>query len=222
MRRFCFIALSLSVLWVLILSVPNKSWADNDAVKGEYVEVRTASVFAGACHYNGELTTTGRDALIAWNVKSGKWQGVELAGVRAVAVVTANENLANNTAMREAEIVIGDNASDAQSFAMLNALRTRYADTLGKIISVRRGPLSFAHEGKAYSVQANRFAAIAVEAMPDDLCCKMPQLVWYSPLFPLEHRKVGYTTKAVFEGSSVGEPWQRSGENSAFYGSFSF
>ena len=222
MRRFLFVAICLTLLSVLIVSVPNNSRAETDLVKGEYVEVRTASVFAGACHYNGELTTSGRDALIAWNVKSGKWQGVELAGVRAVAVVNATENLADSNALRESEIIIAESASDAQSRAMLNALTTQYASALGKIIEVRRGPLSFEHKGKAYSVRANRFASIDIEAMPDDLCCKMPQLVWYSPLFPIENRKVGYTTKALYEGGPVSDPWQRSGENSAFYGSFSF
>lgn len=222
MRRFLLVAISVGVLSGMGAIVAPNSRAGTDIVKGDYVEVRTASVFAGACHYNGELTTSGRDALIAWNVKSGKWQGVELAGVRAIAIVSATENLADSNASRESEIIIGEDSSDAQSRAILNALRNRYATTLGKIISVRRGPLSFQHEGKAYSVRANRFASIEVEAMPDDLCCKMPQLVWYSPLFPIENRKVGYTTKASFEGGSVGDPWQRSGENSAFYGSFVF
>ena len=156
MRRLLFVAICLTLLSILIGSVPNNSRAETDAVKGDYVEVRTASVFAGACHYNGELTTSGRDALIAWNVKSGKWQGVGLAGVRAVAIIKATENLADINAAREAEIIIGEDASDAQSRAMLNALRTRYANSLGKIIEVRRGPLSFEHEGKAYSVRANR------------------------------------------------------------------
>jgi len=200
---------------------PN-SRAETEAVKGEYVEVRTASVFAGACHYNGELTTSGRDALMAWNVKSGKWEGVDLAGVRAVAIVSAAENLADNNAQRQSEIIIGETASAAQSRAMLAALKSRYVTSLGKIISVRRGPLTFEHQGKAYSVRASKFASIDIEAMPDDLCCKMPQLVWYSPLVPLENRKVGYTTKALYEGGDVCDPWQRSGENSAFYGNFAF
>src|ERR1700722_1556209 len=39
-------------------------------IKGDYVEARTASVFAGACHYNGEVMITGRDAVMAWNVTS--------------------------------------------------------------------------------------------------------------------------------------------------------
>jgi hypothetical protein len=48
----------------------------------------------------------------------------------------------------------------------------------------------------------------------------MPNLVWYSPLVPLSQRKVGYTVKALYAGHTVGENWERDGENSAFYGNF--
>ena len=222
MRRLLFVIIPITLVVCLVGSFGSKSNAETKSIKGDYVEVRTASVFAGACHYNGELTTAGRDALMAWSVKSGAWQGVDLAGVRAVAIVSASENLADKNAARNSEIIIGENASDAQSRAMLAALKSQYAASLGQISSVRRAPLSFDHQGKAYAVKADSFASITVEAMPDDLCCKMPQLVWYSPLVALQNRKVGYTTKAMYAGSEVGEPWQRSGENSAFYGSFQF
>lgn len=220
MRRFWMLALLLGAMVALGSSLSFSSQADTSFVRGDYVEVRTASVFAGACHYNGELTTAGRDALMAWNVKSGAWQGVDLAGVRIVAIVSAKANLAENTAARSSAIIIGENASDAQSRAMLEALKNRYAASLGRIISVRRGPLTFEHNDKTYKVTADDFASITIEALPDDLCCKMPQLVWYSPLVPLESRKVGYTTKALSAGAPVGDPWQTNGENSAFYGSF--
>ena len=65
-------------------------------------------------------------------------------------------------------------------------------------------------------------AAINVEAMPNDLCCKQPNLVWYNPLVQLGQRKVGYTLKAAYSGHLVGDNWERYGENSAFYGSFAF
>jgi hypothetical protein len=220
MRRFWVVAMLLGALLVLGSSLSSSSRANNSFVRGDYVEVRTASVFAGACHYNGEVTTAGRDALMAWNVKSGDWRGVDLAGVRVVAIVSADANLSEDSAARRSEIIIGQNASDAQSRAMLEALKSRYAASLGKIVSVRRGPLTFEHKDKTYTVTADDSAAINIEAMPDDLCCKMPNLVWYSPLVPLENRKVGYTTKAQYAGAAVGDPWQRTGENSAFYGSF--
>jgi len=217
MRKRLFAALAMIVA---VSALVFSSHAENINLRGDYVEVRTASVFAGACHFNGEVVTTGRDALMAWNVTSGKWQGVDLAGVRVMAIVSADANLAEGNAARKSEIVIDSHASRAQALAVINALRSRYAASLGDIVAVRSAPISFERKGRTYAVVTND-AAINVEAMPNDLCCKMPNLVWYTPLVGLENRKVGYTSRALYSGKIVGEPWSRSGENSAFYGSFS-
>ena len=215
-------------LWLVLLvgvtcagAAAFSSQAENPAVKGDYVEVRTASVFAGACHYNGEVTTTGHEALMAWNVTSGKWNGVDLTGVRAIAVVSADDNLSNTQAGRRAELIMDQSATHDQSVAMLAAIKSRYADTLGQIVSVRTALINFKHKGKTYEVSSAE-AAINVEAMPNDLCCRMPNLVWYSPLVSLGNRKVGYTVKALYTGHTVGDKWERAGENSAFYGNFAF
>src|ERR1700752_3782013 len=212
--------LVLGVMLVAVSALVFSSKAESVSLRGEYVEVRTASVFAGACHYNGEVVTTGRDAMMAWNVISGKWQGVDLAGVRAMAIVTADANLSDDQAARQTELMIDAQASDAQSKAMIAALKLKYAAALGNIVTVRSTPISFNHSGRSYLVKADD-ATIDVEAMPNDLCCKMPNLVWYSPLVGLENRKVGYTVRAGYSGKAIGTPWSRSGENSAFYGSFS-
>jgi len=218
MRRF-WIVILLAV--VGIGAVGLTSQAENTSVKGDYVEVRTASVFAGACHFNGEVTTTGRDALMAWNVTSGKWEGVDLTGVRAIAVVSADDNVTNALAGRRTELIIDKAASHDQTVAIVSAIKSRYADSLGQIVSVRSASVSFKHEEKTYIVSSAE-AAIEVEAMPNDLCCRMPNLVWYSPLVSLNQRKVGYTIKALYSGHAVGDTWERAGENSAFYGSFTF
>ena len=211
--------LVIGIMLVAVSALVFSSQAENVSVRGDYVEVRTASVFAGACHYNGEVVTTGRDAMMAWNVTSGKWQGVDLNGVRAIAIVSSEENLSETNAARQSKIIIDSQASRAQALAMINALKEKYAASLGKIVEVRSAPITFARNGRTFAVATNE-AAINVEAMPNDLCCKMPNLVWYKPLVGLENRKVGYTSKALYSGNTVGEPWSRSGENSAFYGSF--
>jgi len=217
MRRGLFIA---AAMILAIAGLIFTSRAENVSLRGDYVEVRTASVFAGACHYNGEVVTTGRDAMMAWNVTSGKWQGVDLSGVRAMAIVSSDANLSENNAARQSEIIVDSNASRAQALAVLNALREKYAASLGNVVAVHSAPISFARNGRTYAVVTNE-AAINVEAMPNDLCCKMPNLVWYTTLVGLESRKVGYTSNASYSGRVVGEPWSRSGENSAFYGTFS-
>jgi uncharacterized protein DUF1326 len=217
MRRTLFIVIAMVAA---VCGLFFSSHAENVSLRGDYVEVRTASVFAGACHYNGEVVTTGRDAMMAWNVTSGKWQGVDLTGVRAVAIVTADANLSEEAATRQSEIIIDAKASSAQSSAMLDALKQKYAATLGDVVTVRTAPINFERHGRSYAVAADD-ATINVDAMPNDLCCKMPNLVWYRPLVGLENRKVGYTAKAAYSGKSIGTPWSRSGENSAFYGTFS-
>jgi len=203
----------------VLAGVVFSSQAENVSVRGDYVEVRTASVFAGACHYNGEVTTTGRDAMMAWNVTSGKWQDVDLTGVRVVAIVSSDSNLSDKDAARQSEIIIDSGATRTQSLAMMNALKEKYAASLGRIISIRNAPITFVRSGRTFAVATDE-AAINVEGMPNDLCCKMPNLVWYAPLVGLENRKVGYTTNARYNGKVVSDSWERAGENSAFYGSF--
>src|SRR5258707_1127210 len=158
-----------------------------------------------ACHYNGELTTTGRDALMAWNVTSGRWKGMDLAGVRAMAIVSSEANLAEVNIAHRSEVLIDSAASEAQATALVDALKTKYAASLGSITSVRRTPIEFNHEGATFTASAEKLASIDVDAMPNDECCKMPNLVWYSPLAPLLNRKVGYTQKVQYAGGSVGE-----------------
>ena len=77
MRRFWHVAVTVLTLAVLCCAALSSSRAEANNLRGDYVEARTASVFAGACHYNGELTTTGRDALMAWNITAGSWDGVK-------------------------------------------------------------------------------------------------------------------------------------------------
>ena len=218
MKRFSIVA---AVLITCAAAAAFTSRAENTAIKGDYVEVRTASVFTGACHFNGEVVTTGREAIMAWNFTSGRWHGNDISGLKAIAVVSAEANLESASAARRSEIILDNSANHDQKLAMLEALKSKYAATLGEIVSVRSAPITFNHENKTYEV-TSADAAINVEAMPNDLCCRQPNLVWYSPLVQLSGRKVGYTLKAVYSGNAVGDTWERDGENSAFYGSFAF
>jgi hypothetical protein len=217
MRRILFVVVSLAVAGnLLVFGTPAPV---TTAIAGDYVEARTASVFAGACHYNGELGTTGRDAVMAWSLASGKWKGTDLSGVRVVAAVSSDVNLGDAAAARQSEIVVDSAATADQAAAAIDMLQTKFSGSLGRVVKVLRAPVSFRHEARVYSVEAEGFASLSVEAMPNDLCCLQPNLVWYSPFVPLGQRKVGYTRKAAFKGGPIGESWERARENSAFYGS---
>jgi hypothetical protein len=203
-------------------SLKNSPSVPSSKITGDYIEARTAAVFAGACHYNGELVTTGHDAIMAWNFQSGDWHGVSLSGVRAMAVVTSDANLGDQNALRTTELLVDSAATSAQVQAVADLLRIRSADQLGAIASVRRGAISFNDVEHHYVVSSEGFGSMTVDPMPNDECCKQPNDVWYSPLNPVPNRKVGYTQMANYTSGAIAEPWQRVDENSAFYGQFEF
>ena len=186
-------------------------------LKGQYIEVRTCSVFAGACHVNGELMTTGNDALMAWNFDNG---------VRIMAAVSCDDNLIHENAARQSEILIdltgvkvgGKAAGDAA----LKSILSHDSASLGKIVAIRHGSISFNVGGEEYLVDAAGFGSMEVQELPDHSCCKQPNSVWYEPLVSLKGRMVGYTVSAQYASGRAGETWQREDENGAFFGAVAY
>ena len=190
------------------------------AVHGDYVEARTASVFAGACHYNGERVTEGKSAITAWDIAGGSFQGIDLSGTKIIAAVGCEDNLAEPSSARRSELIV-DAPTDASATAAVAWVRTRCADQLGTVAGLHRQKVLFQRNDEQFNVSADGFAAMAVQPMPNHECCTQPNLVWYQPLMPLDHRRVGYTENAEYDAGRVCDTWQRSDENSAFYGTFS-
>lgn len=192
-------------------------------LQGDYVEARTASVFAGACHYGGEVTTTGREGAMAWRVREGSWNGVSLDGLSAFAAVQSEASLSTAGAARRSEVFIDARATEDQANALRAALTTEYAEALGRVVAVKRASISFRREGENFRVNAPGAGRLSVDALPDRSCCTQPHLVWYEPLVPITERRVGFTRASeVFADASLGTAWSKSGQNTAFYGQFAF
>jgi hypothetical protein len=211
------------------------------APHGRYVEARTASVFAGPCHYNSELTTAGREALVAWSFEGGELDGVALAGARAVAAVVGDRNLSLEGARRESVLYLDAAATEAQRAALRELLEERYAPVLGRVLAVRVAPVELGFEGDAFDLEIADCLALTGTAMPDRACCSMPSNVWYRPLVEAdaatrtEDVLVGYTERCTYDDQrplAATEPpvtwtlrdtaprWTRCAENSAFLASF--
>jgi hypothetical protein len=215
------VALAGLAAWAVAPAASAGEKAAKAGLSGDYVEARTASVFAGACHFNGELTTTGRDAEIVWHVRTGSSAGVDLAGLTAVAAVTSSENLKNESAPRKAMLFIDDRATPAQAAAMADLLTSRYKGALGQVVAVKRTPVTFSRRGDSFQMTAKGVGTLAVDAMPNHECCKQPNLVWYQPLVEIEGRRVGFTRESGVEDATLGSAWSKSNQNTAFYGTFS-
>ena len=205
--------MNTSILIALFCSLFSSTPKTVSRLGGDYVEARTASVFAGACHYNGELVTTGNDAVMAWQFDSG---------VRVMAVVSCDANLSDVSASRKSEIVVDASAGPAQTAAALDAILSRERASLGEVVAIRPAKIMFHHQQSQYQVESAGFASLKIDALPDGECCKQPNMVWYTPLAHLTGRMVGYTENAAYLAGNITDSWQRGDENSAFYGAFAY
>jgi len=150
---------------------------------------RTASVMAGPCHYNGELRHPGRDALLAWNFSGGHFQGVDLAGVRAVAAVnrrgqtSAKPSGAQDRTCRGHECQRGSGrrgcrACCAKSAALTGRDRQDFAAP----------PFRSPTRAKATTWTPPALPRCTWNTGPTIPAASSPNLVWYAPLSPIEHR----------------------------------
>ncbi|HLK60422.1 MAG TPA: DUF1326 domain-containing protein [Chthonomonadaceae bacterium] len=204
------------------LAAPTGNTSAANVLKGDYVEARTASVFAGACHYNGEVMSTGREAEMVWHIREGAWDDVSLAGLSAIAAITSNSNLQEEGAARRSVLFIDARATAPQMKAMVGALKSRYGKTLGEVVEVKRAPIAFERKDEAFQVEAKGVTLLQVDAMPDHACCKQPNMVCYKPLVEIKDRKVGYTRASGIQDKTLGTTWEKANQNTAFYGDFSF
>src|SRR5580700_10581669 len=62
-------------------------------IRGDYIETRSADVYTGQCFANGEVNLVGKEAILAWHIQTGSWDGVPLDGLTIAAAVRAKATL---------------------------------------------------------------------------------------------------------------------------------
>ena len=189
------------------------------APSGRYVEARTASVYAGACHYGSELVTGGREAVLCWSFEGGSVDGAPLAGVELVAAVASSANLTQPGAHRSV-IYVGSKASEAAREAAVEWLRATQRDVLGEVVAVETAEVELRIEAERYTARVGSAIALEGSAMPDRECCTMPFNVWYEPCQPLEGRLVGNSSRFEWREKRLAPPFERREQNDAFLGGF--
>lgn len=194
--------------------------ANDVAPSGAYVEARTASVYAGACHYAGEATTSGREALLAWRIDAGTQSGIDLSGVAVAAALIDDANLADGPHARRSIVYVQDDVAPARKAAACAWLAREHAELLGDVLAVRSVPIRLSIDASGYALASPGAFELAGGPLPDRACCKMPFNVWYAPFEPLCDRLVGNDGEFRFTDAMLGAVWSRPNENAAFVGRF--
>ena len=75
------------ILAVTALSLAGAAPSERARIEGDYMESRNADVFTGPCFANAQVFITGNQAVMAWKVNKGQWNGVDLSGLVVAAAL---------------------------------------------------------------------------------------------------------------------------------------
>ena len=193
-------------------------------IRGDYLEVRTANVFVGPCIANGEVNLTGKEAILAWRVNEGSWDGTPIEGLSVVAIVRADATLgdpfAGETEPARSVIVVDQSASGPQKQALLSLARSMAPELLDRVVSVESAPIDLTVDTQQRaSLQAGDIANFSTRGFrKDDHLCGN-ETVLYPPLVPVE-AEAAFTLEHEFRGDGLGSRWSSPHRASAFVGEF--
>jgi len=215
-------------MWMLVvgslLATPAVAGPSGE-IHGDYVEARTSDVYTGPCFANGEVGLTGREAVMAWRVREGSWQGVDLSGLSVVAVVKASATLGDPYATpypAKAVVILDEAATARQRTALANLARARAGKLLEDVVAthVARVDAFFGTPGQA-SVLVPGLVDVRTRPLGhhDHICGN--EFVYYPPLSPVTDAVPAYTLANRFEGDDFRSTWSSPLKRSAFVATFS-
>jgi hypothetical protein len=195
------------------------------SVSGAYVEARTAEVFTGGCIMGSEAETVGKQAVLAWKVDRGSFNGVTLDGLSVVAAVAGDRNLGiqeigGTKATVKSAILVDQRANPAQQIALVAMANELSNGLVGTIVNVTPAPIQFADRGGEIQVSAPQVSLDVSKHMIHDPSCGAMQ--WFHPLAAVDKAEMGLAAEHAFTGSGLGTKWSDPNRRSAFFGTFSY
>ena len=215
---------ALTVAMALAMSV-GLAADDKGRITGEYVEARTAEVFAGGCIMNSEAETMGRQALMAWRITSGVYDGVTLDGLTVAAAVAGDRNLGMRemggeepTAVK-AIITVDPRANAAQRDALVKLVRELSKGLITHVVRIDVAPVRFATSQNYVEVSVPDTMMLTVnKQMKHDPSCGAMQ--WFKPFTTLADAAMGVAEEHSFDGNGLNTKWSAPNKRSAFFGTF--
>lgn len=200
-------------------------WAETK-ITGDYIETRSADVYTGQCFANGEVGLNGDEAILAWHVRSGSWNGVTLNGLSVVAALKANATLGDPYAdpdPTKSVLIVDEQASPAAQRALAAFARHMAGKLLDHVVEIENAPIDMQvlqqHQGRAY-VRAGSFATVETRGINenDHLCGN--ESTFYPPLTPVTHAMAAVAVTDRYQGQGLGTSWTLHDKRSAFVGTF--
>ena len=215
-----------SMLLVCLLACLSVSMAAQE-IRGDYLETRSADVYTGQCFANGEVNLVGKEAILAWHVQSGSWDGIPLQGLTIAAAVRANGTLGDpyeNPFPAKAVLLVDDQATVPQQRALVNFAKRMGGELLNNVEQVIPTQMELVVNAELHGaamLRAGRFATVETRSIggQDHLCGN--EVTFYPPLTELAHAMPAVALTDTYNGPGLGVSWDLHGKRSAFVGTFS-
>ena len=197
-------------------------------ISGDYIEARTCDVYTGPCFANGEIGLTGREAVLAWKVDEGSWDGQDLKGLVAGLVLKAKDTLSIGGSFRVAPdpirsvILVDAKATSAQQAALVKFVKDSAPNLTKEVIKVEVLAMNLDndHVNGLGKFDAGKLAKIETRKMKKGDCVCSNESVFYPPLTNVSNSQPAYTRNMTFEGSGLGATWSTINKRSAFLATF--
>jgi len=207
---FCFLSVALSA----------------QQIRGDYIETRSADVYTGQCFANGEVNLAGKEAILAWHVQSGSWDGVALDGLTIAAAVRARATLGDpygNPYPAEAVLLVDEQANPQQRAALVHFAQHMGGALLKNVQQTLPAQMEMIVNHERHGVallRAGMFATVQTRSLNDEDHVCGNEVTFYPPLTEVSHSMPAVAVTDAYRGPGLGESWDSHGRRSAFVGTF--
>jgi len=195
-------------------------------IRGDYIETRSADVYTGQCFANGEVNLAGKEAILAWHVQNGSWDGVTLDGLTIAAAVRARATLGDpygDPYPAEAVLLVDDQANPQQRAALVHFAQHMGGELLKNVEETLPAQMEMIVNHERHGVallRAGQFATVQTRSLGDhDHVCGN-EVTFYPPLTEVSHSMPAVAVTDAYRGPGLGESWDSHGRRSAFVGTF--
>ncbi|MBX7166998.1 MAG: DUF1326 domain-containing protein [Pirellulales bacterium] len=222
-----FLASCLAVASLLPSAIAG-AW-EASQLKGEYIESRTCDVYTGPCFANAEVGLTGSEALRAWSIEQGQFDGVDLSGLRVAVATKAESTLSFGGPQVDMgvirSVVYVDQRADAQQQqALVDFVKRHGGPAVGTVVAVEAKPIDMAldHLEMVGRLQVGRIAELETRKLGKADCVCTNEMIYYPPLAAVDNSEAAYTVEGRFDGRGLGVKWNNRSSRSAFLATFCY
>lgn len=219
-------SLALAALFSVILF--GSSVVEAVEIRGQYLETRTCDVYTGPCFANGEMGLVGKEAVMAWRVDEGSWQGTSLEGLSVAVILKAEGTLGDDGIFPmqaghiKSVILVDEQASDEQHLALVDFAKDAAARYTDDITRIDRVPLKLENDHSSVEgvFKAGDLAEIHTRKLDEGDCICTNEMVYFQPLTDVHYATPAYTLKQKYNGDGLNCRWSAEGSRSAFMAIF--